>query len=65
MSKTEAILSAAEMLAAVPYFNGLEVECPATLESLSRAAIRQAYESGQVVFLEGEACLGLHMVQAS
>lgn len=43
MSKIEAVLSATEMLAAVPYFTGLEVECAATLEGV----IRQEYKSGQ------------------
>jgi CRP/FNR family transcriptional regulator len=45
----------------VPYFAELDL---ATLEAVARAAIRREYESGQVVFLEGEPCAGLYVVQA-
>jgi len=56
----ESTHAAAEVLSAVASFAGLDV---ATLESISRAAIRRKYAAGQVVFLEGEPCTGLYVVQ--
>jgi CRP/FNR family transcriptional regulator len=47
-------------LSAVPYFAELD---PATLQTVAQAAIRREYETGQVVFLEGEPCAGLCVVQ--
>ena len=49
-----------EVLSAVASFAGLDV---ATQEAISRAAIRREYAAGQVVFLEGEPCAGLYVVQ--
>ncbi len=50
----------AKTLAAVPYLAGLD---DGTLEVLARAAIRREYEPGEVVFLEGEPCSGLYVVE--
>jgi len=53
--------AAAKVLSAVPYFSELD---PATLKTVARSAIRHDYETGQVVFLEGEPCAGLYVVQS-
>ena len=49
-----------KMLAAVPYFATLDA---VMLETIAAATIQQNYDSGQIVFLEGEACTGLYIVQ--
>lgn len=51
---------ALEALSKVPYFQGLD---PGTLAAIARAAIARSYEAGGTVFLEGEACAGLYVVQ--
>lgn len=51
---------AIDVLSTIPYFANLD---SATLEAVSRVAIQRAFEAGQVVFLEGEACSGLYVVQ--
>ena len=56
----ESTHAAAEALSAVASFAGLDV---ATLDSISRPAIRREYAAGQVVFLEGEPGAGLYVVQ--
>jgi len=50
----------AQFLAATPYFAGLP---PDQLATLAQAASRRKYEAGQTVFLEGEPCEGLYIVQ--
>jgi len=52
--------AAAKVLSALPYFAELD---PATLKTVARAAIRREYETGQVVFGQGEPCAGLYVVQ--
>ncbi|MBE9507704.1 MAG: cyclic nucleotide-binding domain-containing protein, partial [Chloroflexi bacterium] len=60
MSSPDATHTAAQVLTAAPYFAELD---PATLETVAQAAIRRDYETGQVVFWEGEPCAGLYVVQ--
>ncbi|MGD2206556.1 MAG: Crp/Fnr family transcriptional regulator [Anaerolineae bacterium] len=48
------------VLSAIPYFDGLE---PGTLQAIARSAIGRNYQADQVVFLEGEPCAGLYVVQ--
>src|SRR5512146_1610223 len=48
------------VLRAVPAFAGLE---PATLEVVAREAIPRHYEADEVLFLEGEPCAGLFIVE--
>lgn len=50
----------AETLAVVPYFAGLDA---ATLATIAQATIQRDYSAGQIVFLEGEPCVGLYLVQ--
>ena len=50
----------AELFASLPYFTGLDA---ATLERIASQASRQTYAAGQVVFLEGEPCRGLYVVE--
>ncbi len=47
------------LLRRVSYFSGLS---DAVLAALAAAAIERRYGRGQVVFLEGEPCAGLHVV---
>ncbi|HMQ55555.1 MAG TPA: Crp/Fnr family transcriptional regulator [Anaerolineae bacterium] len=49
-----------ETLALVPYFEGLDA---ATLTTIAQATIHRDYCAGQIVFLEGEPCVGLYIVQ--
>jgi len=51
---------AIEALTAVSYFSGLDRP---VLQSIVQTAVRQDHDAGQVVFLEGEACAGLYLVQ--
>jgi len=60
MSRTDATHGAARVLSAVPYFAGLDTRA---MEAVAQAAIRRDYEAGQVVFLEGEPCAGLYVVE--
>jgi len=60
MSRTSGAHQAVEMLSAVSSFAGLNAT---TLEAVARAVIRRSYQSDQVVFLEGDACAGLYVVQ--
>jgi len=60
MSRAIAAHTAAQVLSALPYFAELD---PATLKTIAQAATRREYETGQVVFLEGEPCAGLYVVQ--
>ncbi len=48
-------------MSAAPYFAGLDI---ATLETVAQAAIRRDFDTGQIVFLEGEACVGLYIVRS-
>jgi CRP/FNR family transcriptional regulator len=48
------------LLAAVPYFEGLDV---GALGELARSAVRRQAGAGQIVFSEGEPCAGLVVVQ--
>jgi CRP-like cAMP-binding protein len=62
MSKTDVTPNAAaEVLATVSYFDGLDAP---TLTAVARAAVRRDYGADQVVFLEGETCNGLYAIQA-
>ena len=60
MNKRESHQNAIEVFARVPAFSG--VDAP-TLEDIASVAIPRAYDEGQVVFLEGEPCAGLYIVQ--
>jgi CRP/FNR family transcriptional regulator len=48
------------IFASVPSFTGLDAE---TLEDLARAATQREYAPDQVVFVEGDPCAGLYVVQ--
>lgn len=47
-------------LQANPYFDLLEVD---TIRHLADSVTLRAYERGEVLFLEGETCAGLHILQ--
>lgn len=47
------------LLRQAPYFGGLPEEI---LVALAAAAIERRYARGQVIFLEGEPCAGLHLI---
>jgi CRP/FNR family transcriptional regulator len=61
MPRTAALQEAIEALSAIPYFACLDAP---RLESVAQTAIRREYAAGQVVFLEGEPCAGLFVVQS-
>lgn len=52
---------AAKILSTVPYFATLDAK---TLEIVARAAVRRVYDLGQIVFVEGEPCAGLYVVES-
>jgi CRP/FNR family cyclic AMP-dependent transcriptional regulator len=52
---------ALSMLAAMPTFSAVEED---TLAALARAASRHSYGPGEIVFLEGEPCAGLYVVES-
>lgn len=60
MIETHMQTSVREVLASLPYFQGVS---EAALSELARVAIRRKFEAGQVVFIEGEPCAGLYVVQ--
>jgi len=60
MPKTSAFPKALEVLLAIPSFTGLDT---AALEAIARIATWKYFDAGQVVFLEGELCAGLYIVQ--
>lgn len=49
------------LLRCVPYFHSLSVE---VLTALAAATSERRYDRGQIIFLEGEPCAGLHIVAA-
>jgi CRP/FNR family transcriptional regulator len=48
------------MLSALAYFDGLE---PGTVQAIARSAIDRHYDPDEIVFLEGEPCAGLYVVE--
>jgi CRP-like cAMP-binding protein len=56
----DVIPDAMHLLSAVPYFAALD---ESLLRALAQAALERRYASGQIVFLEGEPCAGLYVVQ--
>ena len=51
--------SGIELLRRVPYFAALP---DVVLEALAAAAVERHFDRGQVIFLEGDPCAGLHIV---
>lgn len=56
----DAAQDAVEVLSTIPYFRGLEL---AVLKPIADAAVLRRYEAGQIVFMDGEPCAGLYIVQ--
>jgi len=50
-----------DLLRRVPYFTPLPEE---VLAALAAVAVQRAYGRGQIIFLEGDPCAGLHIVAA-
>ena len=50
-----------ELLRSIFYFSGLD---EATLKALARVAVRRRYDAGQMIFVEGEPCAGLFIVES-
>ncbi len=61
MGRADSSHEAARLLSAVPYFAPLDA---AVLDLAGRAAVRRGYDPGEVVFLEGEPCAGLYVVES-
>jgi len=51
----------AKILSKVPYFSGLD---HTAMKHIRAASIRQTYAAGQVVFAEGDPCIGLYVVES-
>ncbi|MDP2735443.1 MAG: Crp/Fnr family transcriptional regulator, partial [bacterium] len=58
--KAEQMLSQTDFLRSLPYFSSLP---PADAERIERAAVERSFERGEVLFLEGEPCVGLYVVK--
>lgn len=54
-------LSLIDRLATISYFSGVEA---AILQQIARTVIRQEYQEDQIIFLEGEPCAGLYIVDS-
>lgn len=50
-----------ELLRSISYLSGLE---EATLKALAQVALRRRYDAGQMIFLEGDPCAGLFIVES-
>lgn len=61
MTKPDNARPSRNVLSAVPYLAALD---STTFEVMARAAVRREYEPGEVVFLEGEPCAGLYIVES-
>jgi len=60
VNKISSVSTLKSALSTVPYFSGLDER---VLESISAVTVRHHYEGGEIVFLEGEPCQGLYIVQ--
>lgn len=56
MNKTDVI----NLLSKILYFSGLD---STALQLISEATLQHTYEEGQFVFMEGEPCIGLYVVE--
>ena len=61
MEQSKSFLGPKNLLKSVSYFSNLD---PAQLEFLARAAIPRSFSANQVVFIEGEPCPGLYIVES-
>jgi CRP/FNR family cyclic AMP-dependent transcriptional regulator len=59
--KGEKLDKTVELLRSVPYFAHLHEDA---LKAVSQAAVRRHYGKDEVIFLEGDPCAGLHIVEA-
>ena len=60
MTQTISATKAFRALSSLSYFQGLDEDL---LDALAKVALRQCFEKGQIVFLEGEPCTGLYVVE--
>ena len=60
MPNQKASREAIQALSAISYFANLDA---ATLESIAQTMQRQNYQAGQIIFLGGEACTGLYIIE--
>jgi CRP-like cAMP-binding protein len=59
-AKMDTTRDAVEVLFSMPYFRELDLSI---LKALADASILRRYEAGQIIFLDGEPCAGLYIVQ--
>ena len=50
-----------KLLRSISYFSGLD---EAILKALARVSVRRRYDAGQMIFVEGEPCAGLFIVES-
>ena len=60
MTQTISVTKAFQALSSLSYFQGLDEDL---LDALANVASRQSYKKRQIVFLEGEPCAGLYIVE--
>jgi CRP/FNR family transcriptional regulator len=60
MNKISSVSTLKPALSTVPYFAGLDER---VLESIAAITVQRHYAMGEIVFLEGEPCQGLYVVQ--
>ena len=60
MNKISSVSTLKPALSTVPYFAGLDER---VLESIAAITVQRHYAIGEIVFLEGEPCQGLYVVQ--
>lgn len=61
MTKPQPSHNAIEVFSRVTYFSGVD---EAALQAAARSAVQRSFDAGQVVFLEGEPCAGLFIVES-
>lgn len=60
MNNDEALQDTSRLLKSVSYFAALDAS---SLQLVARSATRRVFDAGQVIFLEGEPCAGLYVVE--
>ena len=53
------ISDAAKVLSAIPSIADLD---SSVIDAIARVSVRKTFDAGQIVFLEGEPCVGMHIV---
>jgi CRP-like cAMP-binding protein len=60
IAKIDTARNAVEVLSSIPYFKELDLS---VMKALADVAVLRKYEAGQIIFVDGEPCAGLYIVQ--